>query len=122
MLDPAYPQAFSFLELKVGLGEVTSLDLLLLQEMLPDCLANFLTRAQVCGFFVVPRIPQNSGECKLPVMPTEHGFRGTHIHCTHMCTPSLYVFTQECACTVDKTWQHACTCIFMQAYTDTYMT
>lgn len=37
VLDPAYPQAFSFLELKVGLGEVTSLDLLLLQEMLPDC-------------------------------------------------------------------------------------
>lgn len=37
VLDLAYSQAVSFLELKVGLGEVTSLDLLLLQDMLPDC-------------------------------------------------------------------------------------
>lgn len=44
VLDPAYPQAVSVLGLKVGLGEVTSLDLLLLQKMLSDCLADFLTR------------------------------------------------------------------------------
>lgn len=37
VLDLAYPQAVSFLELKVGLGEVISLELLLLQEMPSNC-------------------------------------------------------------------------------------